>query len=76
LSFDFKILSINESKNPIFEEGCTINGLYLEGARWDEEKGTLAESFPKVLIYNMPDIQLIPKVKKEEDEQNKVFFFK
>ena len=36
------------------KEGVYIHGMYLEGARWDEKLGTLDESRPKQLSYQMP----------------------
>eukprot|EP00386_Alphamonas_edax_P011408 GDKI01036156.1.p1 GENE.GDKI01036156.1~~GDKI01036156.1.p1 ORF type:complete len:555 (-),score=146.39 GDKI01036156.1:20-1435(-) len=42
------------------EFGTYIEGLYLEGARWDIERGELAQQEPKVLVYEMPIIQIIP----------------
>jgi dynein heavy chain len=45
-------------KRPTF--GCFIDGLYLEGARWDIEKGCLDRQRPKELIYKMPCIRIIP----------------
>jgi dynein heavy chain len=33
---------------------------YLEGAAWDNEQGCLARQPPKVLIQEMPVIQVIP----------------
>ena len=40
------------------EDGCYINGLYLEGAGW--ANGTLAESKPKELFVAFPVIKLVP----------------
>jgi dynein heavy chain, axonemal len=42
------------------EDGCYIRGLFLEGARFDEDKGLLAESLPKVLFTALPVIHLMP----------------
>ncbi|KAL7697754.1 dynein heavy chain cytosolic putative [Lotmaria passim] len=40
------------------QDGCYINGLYLEGAGW--ANGTLAESKPKELFVAFPVIKLVP----------------
>jgi dynein heavy chain len=42
------------------EAGCYIRGLFLEGARFDEDKGMLEESIPKQLFSSMPVIHLVP----------------
>lgn len=43
------------------DTGCYIHGLFLEGARWDNKAGQLAESRPKELYTQMAVIWLIPK---------------
>jgi len=42
------------------EHGTYIEGLYLEGARWDMEKGCLTRQNPKELVQEMPLIQIVP----------------
>ena len=39
--------------------GAVIEGLYLEGARWDHQEGRLAESQPRQLHDVMPRVSLI-----------------
>ena len=61
ISFDFKVQVDTEDQigaKP--EHGCYISGLYLEGARWDPEVCTLAESRPKELFTSMAVIHLLP----------------
>lgn len=41
--------------------GCYIHGLFLEGARWDNETGQVTESRPKELHTEMAVIWLIPE---------------
>ncbi|XP_076006843.1 dynein axonemal heavy chain 10 [Genypterus blacodes] len=41
-------------------QGCFVSGLYLEGADWDIEKACLVKSNPKVLIVELPILQVIP----------------
>ncbi|XP_068129764.1 dynein axonemal heavy chain 3-like [Hyperolius riggenbachi] len=62
LSFQFQITSHDHEDDIDTSEcdGLYINGLYMEGARWDREKEMINESFPKVLYESMPVIQLIP----------------
>lgn len=40
--------------------GTYIQGLYLEGARWNIEKNALDYQHPKELIVEMPLVQIIP----------------
>merc|ERR1719487_1613323 len=41
-------------------DGTYIEGLYLEGARWDLDKKCLARQHPKQLIQVLPFVQVIP----------------
>jgi dynein heavy chain len=52
------------------EDGCYINGLYLEGAAWDPVAGTLCESLPKVLYVEFPIVYLRPCLAKEVKKGN------
>ncbi|CAB0039667.1 unnamed protein product [Trichogramma brassicae] len=42
------------------EEGCYVEGLYLEGARWDINENCLKRSKPKILIEELPILSVIP----------------
>lgn len=42
------------------EEGQYMNGLFLEGARWDVKQNSLAESHPRALYDSMPIVLLKP----------------
>lgn len=44
----------------LFDPGCFISGLYLEGADWDMENGCLVKSKPKVLVVPLPILKVIP----------------
>ncbi|KAG8348375.1 dynein heavy chain [Trypanosoma vivax] len=44
------------------EHGAIVYGLFLEGARWDADMRTLAESRPKELYVDMPLVHLNPTV--------------
>jgi len=41
-------------------DGGYIEGMYLEGARWDMDKSCLATSRPKELVMLMPIIEIVP----------------
>ena len=42
------------------EDGCYIDGLFIEGAAFDVDKMEIAESKPKELFTDMPAIWLVP----------------
>ena len=42
------------------EYGCYVTGLYLEGAAWDFENMCLKRQDPKVLVVELPLLQVIP----------------
>ncbi|XP_037810078.1 dynein heavy chain 12, axonemal [Lucilia sericata] len=70
LTFDHEVL--NETyKDRAPEDGVYINGLFLEGARWNWEENILDEQLPKVLIYSMPAIYLKPTIISELQEGNR-----
>lgn len=37
-------------------DGVYINGLFLEGARWNLKENIIDEQLPKILIYTVPAI--------------------
>ena len=59
LAFEFQIMPIRSSTvRP--EEGQYVNGLFLEGARWDIKDNSIAESTPKLLYDQVPIVWLKP----------------
>nr|XP_034195921.1 dynein heavy chain 7, axonemal-like isoform X1 [Osmia lignaria] len=65
LIFDFFVLHVHEIPHSPPENGVYIHGLFLDGARFNNEHMTLDESFSKVLYESMPRMWLVP-VKKED----------
>ena len=39
------------------DDSVLIHGLYLEGARWDSGKRSLADPNPKELFFSMPNVR-------------------
>ncbi|KAF7662821.1 hypothetical protein LDENG_00225550 [Lucifuga dentata] len=72
LIFEFEVLPIdNTDTSP--EDGVYINGLFLDGARWDKKSGVLAEQFPKVLFDSVPIIWIKPTQKKSTDQPQNLY---
>ena len=42
------------------KDGCYVSGLYLEGAAWDREKSCLVRQPPKILVQELPIMQVVP----------------
>jgi len=63
LVFDYHVIKPGDPAydlNITPADGCYIYGLFLDGARWNDNDGILDESYPKILYYKMPYILLIP----------------
>lgn len=58
LIFDFFVLNVNEIPRSPPENGVYIHGLFLDGARFNNEHMTLDESFSKVLYESMPRVSI------------------
>ena len=59
-NFDYQMNRPVESFKARPADGCYVRGLFLEGARIDEDRGLMADSVPKVLFTNVPVIHLNP----------------
>jgi dynein heavy chain len=53
-------------------DGAYVCGLTLEGCRWDDKIGSLADSFPKELFAPMP-VMLLKAVTVDKAEQKDVY---
>jgi dynein heavy chain len=66
LVFSFRVLPSPESRDvkegtaKAPAEGALVEGLYLQGARWDEDTAALAEAAPRELFSPLPTMHLLP----------------
>lgn len=54
-------------------DGCYVYGLFIDGARWDEDKRCLNEALPNILFYKMPYIWLLPTEDKKDYPLDKYY---
>jgi len=74
LLWNFEVLKEANSTPEAPFKGSYINGLFMEGARWDDDTMTLQDSFPKVLWSTVPIIWLKPNDKsKDEIDPKKMY---
>jgi dynein heavy chain len=67
LSWEFVVMTHNKDAiNMQPKEGAYVNGLFLEGARWNMEAGCLAEPAPMELFCTMPIILFKPVENKKK----------
>lgn len=69
IEFDFIIIS-DETKYDLEngpEDGVFVHGLYMEGARWDDNLEAIEESHPKVLFSTMKSVWILPAKKEDVD---------
>ncbi|ORX42989.1 hypothetical protein BCR36DRAFT_361700 [Piromyces finnis] len=59
LVLDFEVLKEDKTEDSP-SDGVYVNGLFLEGARWDRNKKAINESYPKVLYDYLPIIWFKP----------------
>merc|ERR1711871_80968 len=64
IGYEFEVLKAYDDKTPLTnkrpEDGCIINGPFLEGCRWNEDEMVLDESKPTELYVPMPCIFFKP----------------
>ncbi|CDI85223.1 hypothetical protein EPH_0053350 [Eimeria praecox] len=63
LSFAYTVLKAADgySVEQAPEDGCFVHGIFLEGCRWDADRGTLVPSRPKVLFDELPVVWFLPQ---------------
>lgn len=72
LGFDYELQSLGlEMFTEAPDDGAYVNGLFLDGARWDKHKKCLNEQLPKILNDAVPVIWLRPNRKDQIDESDK-----
>ncbi|RVE70747.1 hypothetical protein OJAV_G00066880 [Oryzias javanicus] len=72
LTFDFEVLPIDKSEIAP-EDGVYVNGLFLDGARWDRESGFLTEQHPRILFDSMPIVWVKPTEKKNINQTDSLY---
>lgn len=67
ISFGFHLLPVRETSESVkeVEKGALVYGLFIEGARWNDQSKTLTESKPKELYTDMPILHFDPVVHRE-----------
>jgi len=66
LSFDFVVQTADESGiTSMPKDGAYIKSMILEGARWDQNAGTLADAEPMQLYSPMPIVHFKPGTRKK-----------
>merc|ERR1712070_250512 len=66
LSWEFPITNQAPESLPKAKEGSFVNGLFVEGARWDLDNNCLVEPLPMELFSPMPVIQFKPVENKKK----------
>lgn len=67
LVFDFEVRKVDYENTPP-ESGVYVQGLFMDGGRWDHETFAIGEQYPKILNDSMPVVWLYPKLKPEFKE--------
>ncbi|KAM8930418.1 dynein axonemal heavy chain 12 [Pelodytes ibericus] len=64
LGYEFEVLPVDTvDSSPA--DGVYVNGLFLDGARWDRQRGVLSEQHPKILFDSVPIIWIKPNKKSD-----------
>lgn len=72
--WNFKVLKMDFEPTEHPDRGAYSNGLFMDGARWDDDDMCVADSYPKVLWSVMAPFWLRPVVKDaDEHDYNKLY---
>jgi len=74
LIWTFKVLKRADRDFRKPETGCLVYGLFLDGARWDDQDGVIGESFPKVLFDSIPHIHIVPCESSKDTTDKKTMY--
>jgi len=74
LIWTYKVLKRAERDYTKPPTGCIIYGIFIDGARWDDTEGVIAESYPKVLFDSIPHIHAIPCEGSKDPTDKKLFY--
>jgi dynein heavy chain len=68
LAFEFDVLTVYEREDvsEAAEDGVYIDGLFMDGARWDPEQQVIADSKLGELFSNVPVIHFLPSTNLSE----------
>ncbi|XP_048346084.1 dynein axonemal heavy chain 12 isoform X2 [Sphaerodactylus townsendi] len=69
LGYQFEVIP-KDTADASPTDGVFVNGLFLDGARWDRKKGLLCEQHPKILFDMMPIIWIKPRKKTDIKKTN------
>merc|ERR1711907_726164 len=53
----------NEDEFEGYDDGVVVNGLFLDGAIWNEKESCLADALPKELFSPAPHVHILPAIK-------------
>jgi dynein heavy chain len=74
LIWTFKVLKRGEKDFQKPDTGCLVYGLFMDGARWDDTDGVIAESFPKKLFDEIPHIHILPCESSKDTTDKKTMY--
>jgi dynein heavy chain len=73
-TWNYEVLAANFTTEEHPEKGANIYGLFMDGARWDDENRCVEDSFPKVLWSTMSPMLLKPvEVDEDNTDPDKVY---